>query len=219
MDTTAIREAIAEACRQEQATHSLRYFFRDRLSELGQRLLLPAQSPVDGLVDFASQYIESVPDFLDEIDNQSRTAETRAYLNMAADFFLAPPGIVAEEEGLKALLDEAFLAQRLLEEVNDRQLRDGRPALLRLDTTRANIIVHHLLGEQLANQLESLISQCITLVAGHRQQFSPFAPVGLSSPLRHDPWREAPCMSRGACIDLRLAAQFSSGSEPEEGAG
>ncbi|HEY6130583.1 MAG TPA: hypothetical protein VIV27_01125, partial [Halioglobus sp.] len=56
-----------------------------------------------------------------------------------------------------ALLDEAFLAHRLLEEVNDRHIRHLQRPLLLLDMTEANIIVHHLLGDAFANRLEQLV--------------------------------------------------------------
>lgn len=213
MDTTAIRVSIAEACSQEHQSHSLHRFFSGRLEELGQRLILPREDPVAALVNFARSYIEYVPDFLDQIEAQGRQEEAQGYVNMAADFFLAPPGVVAEDQGLKALLDEAFLAQRLLEEVNDQQLCQRAPPLLCLDMTRANIIVHHLLGDRLAGRLEELITQCLDLVADNRRQFSSFAPAASSG---ERPWEEAPCMSRGACIDLRLGYQPSS---PVDGGG
>jgi hypothetical protein len=59
--------------------------------------------------------------------------------------------------GLEALLDEAFLVHRLLEEVNDYHIRSLGHPLLPLDMTEANIIVYHLLGEQLGSRLESLV--------------------------------------------------------------
>ena len=210
MDTNAIRETIAEACSQEQQSRSLHRFFSGRLDELRQRLVLPSESPVDALVDFARRYIEYVPDFLDQIEAQGRQGETQGYVNMAADFFLAPPGVVAEDQGLKALLDEAFLAQRLLEEVNDQQLCQRAPPLLCLDMTRANIIVHHLLGDGLASRLEELVRQCLYLVADNRRRFTSFVPEDSSGECA---WEEAPCMSRGACIDLRLGYQPSSPAE------
>lgn len=209
MGTDAIRNAIAEATRREAATHSLRNSFASRLDELKQKLLLPEDEALDALVEFARLYIAYVPDFLEQIAARQSGREAQGYLNMAEDFFLAPPELIAEEEGLKALLDEAFLAQRLLEEFNEEQLRRRAEPLLRLDMTRANIIVHYLLGDPLASRLEALVCQCLEWLTNRSQNFSR-SPSELTC-ARGD-WEEAPCMSRAANVDLRLTNQPSSPS-------
>ena len=76
---------------------------------------------------------------------------------MAEDYFLAPPEELPSDSGLEALLDEAFLAHRLLEEVNDHHIRHLQRPLLPVDMTEANIIVHHLLGDTFATRLEQLV--------------------------------------------------------------
>ena len=63
----------------------------------------------------------------------------------------------ASAVGLEALLDEAFLALRLLEEVNDHHIRHLQRPLLPVDMTEANIIVHHLLGDEFASRMEQLV--------------------------------------------------------------
>ena len=201
MSTAAIRKAIAEACRTEASTNGLRHRFAEHLDDLGRRLTLPVEQPAEALVDFTRRYIQFVPEFIDEITLHCEDQVTLAYLNMAEDFFLAPPTPVAEEEGLMALLDEAFLAQRVLEELNDRLLRfRGRP-LLPLDMTRANIIVHHLIGDRLASRLEALIEQCLSLLWDNAHRFAQPPEAGL---VDRDWWDQLPCMSRDANIDLRL---------------
>jgi hypothetical protein len=76
---------------------------------------------------------------------------------MAEDYFLQPPEELPGDGGLEALLDEAFLAHRLLEEVNDHHIRHMQRPLLPIDMTEANIIVHHLLGDSFATRLEQLV--------------------------------------------------------------
>lgn len=201
MDISAIKSSIAEACRQESRSHSLRRFFQSHLPDLQARLCLPGDNPVDALVDFARRYIDAVPEFLSDIAARCTGPDTSRFLNIAEDFFLAPPEMIEEEEGLKALLDEAFLVQRLVEELNDRQRVRGEPPLLRLDVTRANIIVHHLLGDPLAAQLEALVGQCLEWMNDHSGRFVEFAP---GTPPPDYRWPEVPCMSLGSRIDLRL---------------
>ena len=79
------------------------------------------------------------------------------FLHMAEDYFLHPPEDLERCSSLEALLDEAFLAHRLLEEVNDHHVRQLGRALMPMDMTEANIIVHHLLGDEFAMRLEELV--------------------------------------------------------------
>jgi hypothetical protein len=201
MDTEAIRRAISNACQLEAQTHSLRTHFLRNLETLARKLVLPPDDPVDALCGFSRSYIEYVPEFIEDMARRDNASEVNAYLNMAEGFFLAPPPVAAEEPGLKALLDEAFLAQRLLEEINDRQATLAAKPLLPLDMTRANIIVHHLIGDEFAARLEILIHQCRDLLSGGVAGFLPAAEPGTGDRVS---WAELPCMCRDARIDLRL---------------
>jgi hypothetical protein len=60
-----------------------------------------------------------------------------------------------------ALMDEAYLAHRLFEEVNDRYIaRVGMP-LIPWDMTLANVVAHQLVGEELANKLDALVQRTV----------------------------------------------------------
>jgi hypothetical protein len=199
-----IRHVIAQAIAGEARTGSLRRYFEHRLEELETRLELPAKDPVDALVSFTRRYIEYVPQFLEHLREQANAAGMEqpvgAFLNMAEDFFLAPPDDLEGESGLHALLDEAFLAQRLIEEANDRFWHGiGRP-LVNVDMTRANIIAHHLVGEPLATRLELLVARSIGMLARHLGQLS-----GAGERSENQEGLEVlPCMSREVAVGLRL---------------
>ncbi len=204
MGIDTIRHVIAEAIAGEARTGSLRRYFQQRLAELESRLELPDRDPVDALVGFTRRYIEYVPQFLERLREQSASAgmgqEVGAFLNLAEDFFLAPPDDLEGEQGLHALLDEAFLAQRLIEEANDRFWYGlGRP-LVNVDMTRANIIAHHLVGEPLATRLELLVDRSIGLLARH---LGP-SRAGDRRRERRDGLDVLPCMSREVAVDLRF---------------
>lgn len=161
MTTADIRQIIATAVAREEKTGELRARLNEALPELRQRLDIPGPDPVDALLAFIESYIASVPGCLNLVTAVSRRLGFYDYaapfLNIAEDFFLAPPEDLPDTGGLALLLDEAFLAHRLLEEINDNHLRHlGRP-LLPLDMTEANTVVHHLLGDALATRLEQLV--------------------------------------------------------------
>ena len=82
----------------------------------------------------SSAYIEQVPDVLDAAANVAREAgieaQVKPVLKVAEQFFLQPPSLVEGHEGLDGLLDEAYLAHRLVEEVNDRYIAHlGEPLI------------------------------------------------------------------------------------------
>lgn len=161
MAQTEIRSIIAQAIAQEQRTHVLRNRLSANIDELRERLELPEDSPAEALIEFISRYIESVPGsiaLVTEVSKQLGFHEYAApFLHIAEDYFLQPPEDLPESGGLALLLDEAFLAHRLLEEVNDHHFRHVQRPLLPVDMTEANIIAHHLLGDALANRLEELV--------------------------------------------------------------
>ena len=161
MSTAGIKDSINAALQQEEETGEFRRQLSARLPELQQKLVLPAQSPLDALMVFVVSYAESVPGSLNLVTAVSKRLGffdyAAPFLHMAEDYFLRPPELLPGGGGLEALLDEAFLAHRLLEEVNDHHIRHLQRPLLPLDMTEANLIVHYLLGDKLATRLEQLV--------------------------------------------------------------
>ena len=156
-----IRETISAALRTENETHQLRSRLEQQLPQLQHTLLLPEREPVSALLTFITGYVESVPSCLALVTAVSKRLGffdyAAPFLHLAEDYFLQPPGDLPHDGGLEALLDEAFLAHRLLEEVNDHHIKHLQRPLLPLDMTEANIIVHHLLGDEFATRLEQLV--------------------------------------------------------------
>ncbi|MFK8047212.1 MAG: hypothetical protein AB8B81_02135 [Halioglobus sp.] len=161
MTTPTIREIISRAIDSEKQTGLLRAYLVDRQDQLSETLILPEHEPISALLIFITGYIESVPSSLSLVAAVSKKLGFHSYaapfLVLAEDYFLHPPEPIADAQGLMGLLDEAFLAHRLLEEVNDNHMRHLKRQLLPLDMTEANTIVHHLIGDDLASQLENLV--------------------------------------------------------------
>jgi hypothetical protein len=161
MATTALRETIDAALMHEEETRQLRGRLDAELPQLRHKLVLPETDALDSLMSFIKNYVGSVPGCLALVTAVSKKLDFHDYaapfLNMAEDYFLQPPEELRAEGGLEALLDEAFLAHRLLEEVNDHHIRHLQRPLLPVEMTEANIIVHHLIGDELATRLEHLV--------------------------------------------------------------
>ncbi len=158
MNTAALRQLIAQARQQESGSQALSRFLQTQLERLHPSIRLPKEDAPGALSAFVIAYIEEVPDVLDAAAEVAREAGIEAavkpVLKIAEHFFLQPPALMEGHEGLEGLLDEAYLAHRLVEEVNDRYIAHLGQPLIPLDTTRANLIAHQLIGEPFANQLD-----------------------------------------------------------------
>lgn len=161
MAPSTIRETIRAALQRESETNQLRSRLQEQLPNLQHKLVLPDLEPVAALMHFITGYVESVPSCLSLVTAVSKRLGffdyAAPFLHLAEDYFLQPPDDLPQDGGLEALLDEAFLAHRLLEEVNDHHVRHTQRPLLPVDMTEANIIVHHLLGDDFAARLEQLV--------------------------------------------------------------
>ncbi len=161
MAAAGIQQTIDAALAHESRTNHLRHHLELALPELHETLMLPPEGPLDALMGFVTRYVQSVPSCLALVTAVSRRMGffdyAAPFLHLAEDYFLHPPDALATEVGLQAILDEAFLAHRLVEEVNDHHIRHVGGQLLPVDMTEANIIVHHLLGDDFAIRLEELV--------------------------------------------------------------
>lgn len=161
MVAAIIRDKISTAVQAEARTGQLGRRLEEQLPQLRNKLVLPEKEPVAGLLQFITDYVESVPGCIQLVTAVSKDMGFYDYaapfLDMAEDYFLHPPEDLPADGGLEALLDEAFLAHRLLEEVNDHHIRHMQRPLLPVDMTEANVIVHHLLGDALANALDQKV--------------------------------------------------------------
>lgn len=162
MQLQTIRQIIDAAVAGEETHGHYRSVLAAKLPQLQERLVLPDQEPVAALLRFIVRYIRSVPSCLRLVTAVSKRQGffdyVAPFVRLAEDYFLQPPDGLQHSEGLEALLDEAFLAHRLLEEVNDQHIQQLQRPLLPMDMTEANIIAHHLLGEAFATRLEQLVA-------------------------------------------------------------
>lgn len=160
-----IREAIDKAYQSEQRTGSLKSYIDEQLPKMHHGIRLPEDGEPETLVAFLSRYISHVPDFLDALIDISKTAGIYSFvarsIKIAQSYFNDQPRAAAEESGLFALLDEAYFAHRLIEEINDKILVVCGIPFVPMDMALSNIIVHAVLGEQFANKLD-LAVQCAT---------------------------------------------------------
>jgi hypothetical protein len=211
MNTLALREQIQRALTHESATGDLARQLDSRLDSLHPTIQLPASDARGVLERFVAAYVEQVPDVLDAANSVAREAgieaQVKPVLKLAEQYFLSPPSILEGHQGLDALLDEAYLAHRLVEEVNDRYITHLGQPLIPLDTTVANVIAHQLIGEPFANQLDEAVHHAVEELLDDQvfqQDSVQEYRARLSSPQTAAAWQNWPCLSRQLGVELGL---------------
>ncbi|AMB86209.1 hypothetical protein AWM79_13225 [Pseudomonas agarici] len=211
MNTAALREQIQRAHQHEAATGQLTRQLEVQLPHLHPAIQLPQIDAKGVMTRFVTTYIDLVPDLLDAANEVAREAgiesQITPVLKIAEQFFLQPPTLLDGHIGLASLLDEAYLAHRLVEEVNDLYIVHFGQALIPLDTTVANLIAHQLIGEDFANQLDGAVhhavdemldeeSFALESVEAYRDR--------LNDPNTEAAWKRQPCLSRQLGVELEL---------------
>jgi hypothetical protein len=214
MNTAALRQLIALAHQHEAATNQLSQQLATQLDSLHRSIRLPANDAQGVLERFVAAYVAEVPDLLDAAhavaENAGIQAQIKPVLKIAEEYFLQPPALMQGHEGLDGLLDEAYLAHRLVEEVNDLYIGQFGQPLIPLDTTVANLIAHQLIGEAFANQLDEAVHLTVESMLNPAR----FDPATLKNYREHldDPqveaaWKSWPCLSRRLGVELVLGAE------------
>jgi hypothetical protein len=209
MNTAALREQIQRAHGHEAATGQLKQRLERQLPHLHRSIHLPLQDAHGVLTRFVCAYIDQVPDLLEAADAVAQEAgiasQIGPVLTIAEQYFIQPPALLASQTGLDCLLDEAYLAHRLVEEVNDLYIKHFGQPLIPLDTTVANLIAHQLIGEAFANELDEAVhhsvdqlldedSFALESVEQYRSR--------LVSPDTGAAWKRWPCLSRQLGVGL-----------------
>ncbi len=165
-----VRQIISHALATEQQQQSLLQMLDDRSQSLHKSIQIQAKDRLNTLQFFIVDYIQHVPDCLDCIHQQAvhygLFEAIEPFLKVTEDFFLHPPQrLQLEHQGLEALLDESYLAHRLFEELNDQFLARCQVNLLPRDLSEANLIVHDLIGDPFASELDSMVHQMAIILA------------------------------------------------------
>lgn len=163
MSKISVEDLVAEANQNELETNALMKMLEAQLDSLPAAISLPDVDPASDLREFVVEYINHVPSFISAVTFAAKDAGIEDYvipfLEVATNYFVSPLSETQEKVNLVNLMEQAYLSQRLIEEVNDQYiLRAGIP-LIPMELTKANIIVHHLLGETLANSLDDVVEE------------------------------------------------------------
>ncbi|MBC3422086.1 hypothetical protein [Pseudomonas sp. RW3S2] len=211
MNIAAVREQIEQAHQHESRTGQLKQRLEQQLPHLHPSIQLPPQDAQGTLTRFVRAYIDQVPELLEAANTVAREAgieaQIKPVLKIAEAYFLQPPQVMDGHVGLDCLLDEAYLAHRLVEEVNDLYIRHFQQPLIPVDTTVANLIAHQLIGETFANQLDEVVHHSVDEMLDDQsfavESVEKYRDT-LCSPETGAAWKRWPCLSRQLSVELAL---------------
>ncbi|MFD1216715.1 MULTISPECIES: hypothetical protein [Microbulbifer] len=153
-----IQQCIDRAVVAEQERGRFRRSLHDTLPRLHHSIQLPQRDAPLHITCFVIRYIQVIPQWMQRLEQLCKAGglDFLPVRDLVAHSFKEIPERQPHEHGLGSILDEAYLAHRVMEEINDAlQTVCGTP-LLPMDPMIANLIVRELLGEKLACQLDDL---------------------------------------------------------------
>lgn len=158
MITDQIRQQIQEAIRHEKQTGALADHLRNTLST--SKRTVPEKAIQQG-ISLVREYIEQVPVLLEEsVATALQLGELENVAPLfegAVGYFLNPRDYIPDNLGLYGLLDDAYLALRLLEVLNNIYRHHPRATLIPIDLSGPNRKVRGFIGDELANRLDQEI--------------------------------------------------------------
>lgn len=176
MTPESITQIITQAIDRESATG----FFRERLDARAKDLHglfeVEAHDPAAALHDFTREYVEMTPGVIHCVQVCAQCAGVerlfQPFIETATGYFEHPSVLLAGYEGLEGLLFKAYQCHRLMEEMyeNNRSFRNSN--LLEPEATQANLLVHHLIGEPFANELDQAILMTVRQIVGSGDYYS-----------------------------------------------
>ncbi len=209
--TLPIRHTITAVTQDEGQQLALTHYLEDKAPQLHRNICLPDEAPCQTLLSFLMRYVEHIADTVEALGKLTETIDTYAFakplVTMLEGYFLSPPEFISQEHsGLRALVDEAYLAHRLIEEVNDRMMIACGIPLIPMDMTKANLVVHDVLGDAFANELDLAVSYNVDVLFNEKALLQSDNFLNYIAHRKQIGWtddiKQWPCLSYDASIFL-----------------
>jgi uncharacterized membrane protein YkvA (DUF1232 family) len=122
---------------------------------------------VGHVVDFLREYVQFVPSLLLETAKAADAAGVAdtvfPLLEAAESYFFAPDDVIPDRDGLQGLVDDAYLAQSLVQAISDgHRAATGQP-LIPVDLGPANAVVRLLVGEARGRELDAILAATLEM--------------------------------------------------------
>ncbi|MBX2809106.1 MAG: hypothetical protein KTR20_10795 [Cellvibrionaceae bacterium] len=205
-------DEINKALQDENTRGDLQSEISNKIDWLYRVVKIDHDAPVTGLMNFVKHYVNCVPLYFEAVETLAQETHiddfVQPFLNLAYTYFINPPKCLATAKGLKTLLLKAYLAHRMLEEVNDQIATLSGAALIPVDISTANLVCVHLIGDEFASQLDHLVLMGMETLAVDRQLFKQMNITGALAQLSLDQWQSVhqrwPVFKQGFGVELLI---------------
>ncbi len=216
MDPTlsVLKKNISAAQKEERQEHTMPVYIQENLNSLHSAIAISSSSPVQALTCFVEDYVAAVPEHTKALEALANEIQLQSYvkpfLDLACTYFINPPDIITSFKGLRGLLHKAYLAHRLMEEINDQVMNlSGGVALAPMDMSMANIISHELIGDELANQLDHLVLLTVETTDVDKTIFEQETVKRCLEKRRLNGWQQVnenwPCFAKDCAVHLHIS--------------
>ncbi|MGE3107158.1 MAG: hypothetical protein AB7G11_07025 [Phycisphaerales bacterium] len=118
-------------------------------------------------VAFIRQYVQATPLLLEAIESAAEAANVKhdllPVLTAAEDYFLQSVDFIPDHLGLAGVIDDAYLAQSLLQVLSDSHKGCCGEALIPFDLAPANALIRRMIGEPTATSLDAAVQEALGL--------------------------------------------------------
>jgi hypothetical protein len=214
MDNTFddLRQLIAKIKQDEGRKNSMKSYIEAHIGSLHKAISINTATPEITLLEFSIAYIDSAPEYLDAIHTLALESNTNNYVKpfvgLALMYFIKPPELLLQYNGSQRLLYQAYLSNRLLEELNDQITGISAIPLSPLDISMDNIICHALIGDELANQLDHLVLLTIETTVSDKSVFEQPQTQQFLKQQSQNKWKHTkqrwPCFNNDLSINLNI---------------
>lgn len=208
MNNIPIEEQIRCALIVEQQTQTLEQALQANYAQVARLVELDETNAGKQLLEFVTLYIHALPSLLADFRLTAKKAgllvTVKPLLDAAYSFFELPPHKLHARSGLTALMVKAYLAHRLLEEVNDACLFHVGRSMIPIDMTLTNTIIHTLIGEPFANELDAMVNSAVGSMFEQQQDSGNALMQQLTDTNLVHIWQRLPSLSSTSGLKLSL---------------
>jgi hypothetical protein len=203
---------IEKIKRKEMLDNKLLAFVEAHIGSLHKTIAINSVEPTATMFEFTTAYIDSAYDYLDAIHTLAVESKTTRYLkpfiNLAFMFFIKPPALLLQYQGAQRLLYQAYLSNRLLEELNDQITRISPAPMSPMDIGMDNLVCHALVGDELANQLDHLVFLTLETTISDKSVFEQPQTQLYLERIREGDWQQIkerwPCFKNKLNVHLKI---------------
>ncbi len=212
MSVQAIKNLIIQAKEQESVTRVLHRLINDRLPLLHPSIALPEENAGESLEQFTIHYIDLIPELIETLYAVSKDRRIahflQPFLHIIDENFISSTKQNNPLSGLDVLLNKAYFTHRLIEELNDWYLLKTGAGLIPLEITWANLIIHSIIGEHFANELDTIVDKTIEQKVSSQKNHTPILVNPSTNQQNPEKWLKVWSswnnLSKNTGIDLKL---------------